>query len=333
MSFAFVLAAAFAAGVIAVAGFAPFYLWPLPIAALAVLFAMWMRESRPWRAFAVGYAFGLGFFLVGVSWVYVSLHDYGGMPMVLAALAVLLFCAYLALFPALAGWLSVRFVSQPAWRLIFVPAAFAACEWLRGWLFTGFPWLSMGTSQAPSSVLAGYAPISGTYGVTLAMAIVASCAGWIAIRPRRILAVIAVVAICAVGYLLGDLSWTSPAGTPIRIALLQGNIPQELKWRDEERNRILSDYRAMIAQAPAKIVVLPETALPAFLDELPPEYLQGLRDEAKAHGKEILLGTVERTGANTYYNSVVPLVEAKAASYRKRHLVPFGRPPAYHGSC
>ncbi|HSS27751.1 MAG TPA: apolipoprotein N-acyltransferase, partial [Usitatibacter sp.] len=144
MSFAFVLAAAFAAGAVAVAGFAPFYLWPLPIAALAVLFAMWMRESRPWRAFAAGYAFGLGFFLVGVSWVYVSLHDYGGMPMVLTALAVLLFCAYLALFPALAGWLSVRFVSQPAWRLIFVPAAFAACEWLRGWLFTGFPWLSMG---------------------------------------------------------------------------------------------------------------------------------------------------------------------------------------------
>ena len=324
MTFGLVLAAAFAAGAVAVAGFAPFYLWPLPLAALAALFAMWMRETRPWRAFAAGYAFGLGFFLVGVSWVYVSLHDYGGMPMILAALAVLLFCAYLALFPALAGWLSVRFALHPAWRLVFVPAAFSWCEWLRGWLFTGFPWLSMGTSQAPSGVLAGYAPIAGTYGVTLAMAIVASCAAWIAIRPRRIFAVVVLAAICAAGYLLGEVSWTTPAGAPLRIALLQGNIPQELKWRDEERNRILSDYRAMIAGAPAKIVVLPETALPAFLDELPPEYLQGLRDDARAHGKEILLGTVERTGANTYYNSVVPLVEANAASYRKRHLVPFG---------
>ncbi len=126
------------------------------------------------------------------------------------------------------------------------------------------------------------------------------------------------------GFKLGEVQWTTPAGAPIPIALLQGNIPQELKWRDEERKQILLDYRAMIAEAQAKIVVLPETALPAFLDELPPEYLQGLRDDAKAQGKEILLGTVERTSPRTYYNSVLPLVAANAVAYRKRHLVPFG---------
>jgi len=328
VSLAFALAAAFAAGAVAVAGFAPFYLWPLPISALAVLFAMWMRESRPWRAFAVGYAFGLGFFLVGVSWVYVSLHDYGGMPMILTALAVLLFCGYLALWPAVAGWITVRFSPSKAWPLVMAPAIFTISEWVRGWLFTGFPWLSMGTSQVPASLLAGYAPVAGSYGVTLVMAYVAAAMVlvWVGVAARgiRIAGLAAGGASFLVGLWLGTVEWTVPAGTPISIALLQGNIPQEIKWRDEERGRILSDYKAMVAAAPAKIVVLPETALPAFLDELSPEYLQALRDEATAHGKEILLGTVERTGPNTYYNSVVPLVEAKATSYRKRHLVPFG---------
>jgi apolipoprotein N-acyltransferase len=325
---ALVSLAAFIAGAVAVAGFAPFYLWPLPIASLAVLFAMWAREPGRWRAFTAGYAFGLGFFLVGVSWIYVSLHDYGGMPMILTALAVLLFCAYLALFPALAGWLAVRFAANPAWRLVFAAAAFALCEWLRGWLFTGFPWLSIGTSQAPSSPLAGFAPLLGTYGVTLLAAAVAAVLAALALRlgsgMARGIAAIAGLAILGVGAWVDGIEFTTPAGAPIPVALLQGNIPQELKWRDDERARIFSDYRAMIAAAPAKVVVLPETALPAFLDELPPEYLAALREEANAHGKEILLGTVERTSPNTYYNSVVPLVAGHVAAYRKHHLVPFG---------
>jgi len=334
-SLALVSLAAFVAGAIAVAGFAPFYLWPLPIACLAALFALWGRESSPRRAFAAGYAFGLGFFLVGVSWIYVSLHDYGGMPMILTALAVLLFCAYLALFPALAGWLTLRFAPSWAWSLVMAPAAFTLTEWLRGWLFTGFPWLSMGTSQVTSrgagegvgwAILGGYVPLIGTYGATLIAAFLAAAAvGAFQKRSSKVVAwgTALFLAVGAGGVSLGRLEWTRPSGAPITIALLQGNIPQELKWRDEERARILSDYRAMIAAAPARIVVLPETALPAFLDELPPEYLQGLRDAANAQGKEILLGTVERTGPDTYYNSVVPLVSAKGA-YRKHHLVPFG---------
>jgi apolipoprotein N-acyltransferase len=324
-SLALVCLATFVAGAVAVAGFAPLYAWPLPIVSLAILFAAWTRETSTRRAFAVGYAFGLGFFLVGVSWVYVSLHDYGDMPMILAALAVLLFCAYLALFPAFAGWLAVRFSRPGVARLVLAACAFTLCEFLRGWLFTGFPWISMGTSQVPSSPIAGYAPVAGTYGVTLVMALIA--AAFASIRVGRRVPRVSLVAVFVIGVaaaLLQNHEWTRSAGAPIRMALLQGNIPQELKWKDEERVRILVGYREMIAAAPAKIVVLPETALPAFLDELPPEYLKSLRDEATAHGKEILLGTVERTAPNTYYNSVLPLVAANAVAYRKRHLVPFG---------
>lgn len=333
MSRALALAAAFAAGAAAVAGFAPLYWWPVPIASLVVLFWPWVLGKSEAGAFATGYAFGLGMFLVGVSWIYVSLHDYGGMPMALAALAVLLFSAYLALFPAIAGWVTVRFVREGAWRLPMAATSFTLLEWIRGWLFTGFPWLSMGTSQVPDSKLSGWATVAGTYGVTLAMAAVAACIALAAIPDHRRLRenagqrfVVAamIAALFIAGLEFGRQPWTSAAGKPVRIALLQGNIPQELKWRDDQQGPILRDYAAMIAAAPAKVVVLPETALPAFLDELPPAYLAALRDEASAHGKEILLGTVERTGPTTYYNSVVPLVASQAGSYRKRHLVPFG---------
>ena len=97
---AFGLLLPLASGADCVFGFAPFYAWPVPIAALAALFHVWARSGSPLQAALSGYAFGLGYFLAGVSWVYVSMHDFGSMPAVLAALAAFLFCAYLAIFPA-----------------------------------------------------------------------------------------------------------------------------------------------------------------------------------------------------------------------------------------
>ena len=129
-------------------------------------------------------------------------------------------------------------------------------------------------------------------------------------------------------------AWTEPAGAPISVALLQGNVPQELKWRDEVRDRTLAEYRRMILAADARVVVVPETALPAFLDELPAGYLESLREDARSHGKDILLGTVERVrrdGDYDYYNSLVRITGPERQTYRKRHLVPFGEfiPPGF----
>ena len=327
------------AGAACVLGFAPFYLWPVPIAALAVLFAAWERAATPRRAALAGYAFGLGYFLCGVSWVYVSLHDFGSMPAVLAGLATFLFCAYLAIFPAAAGWLARRYAARnPASLLLFAAAAFTACEWLRGWLFTGFPWLTVGTSQVPGSPLAGYAPIVGGYGVTLAAAVTAALLA-AAARPfeargarYRVLGVAAVILV--VGGVLRFVDWGAPAGTPVRVALLQGNVAQELKWRDETRTRTFADYRRMIFEAPARVVVLPETALPGpFFDQIPENYLESIREHARATGKQVLVGVVERElrgGTYDYYNTVLRLVGPRQA-YRKRHLVPFGEyiPPGF----
>ncbi len=327
------------AGAACVFAFAPFHAWPVAPLALALLFHVWAWSGSALQAALSGFAFGLGYFLAGVSWVFVSLHYFGAMPVVLAAIATFLFCTYLAIFPALAGYAAVRLGrASPSHRLLAAAPAFAALEWLRGTLFTGFPWLTMGTSQAPSSPLAGYAPLAGAYGVSLAVGLAAAALAAIVASFAWSRARYALVAGLGALFLVGGLSravaWTEPAGPPVTVALLQGNIPQQMKWREEVRMRTLEEYRRMVFASRATVVVLPETALPAFLDDLPAEYLESLREHARRTGKEILMGTVERESRgpeSDYYNSVVRVDRESAPRYRKRHLVPFGEfiPPGF----
>lgn len=326
-------------GAACVFAFAPFYAWPVQVLMLAVLFAVWGASGSTRQAWLSGYAFGLGYFLAGVSWVFVSLYEYGGVPAILAALATFVFCAYLALFPAFAGWIAVRWGGDSrARRLALAAPAWVALEWLRGTLFTGFPWLNTGTSQAPASPLAGFAPWLGTYGVSLAVCAAASLLAALASTRSLARARFALALALAALFLAGGLArlpqWSRPAGPALRVALLQGNVEQQIKWLEEMRTRALLDYRRMILEAKAPVVILPETALPAFIDQLPPDYLESLREDARRDGKEILLGTVERTvrdGAYDYYNSVVHITGPHRESYRKRHLVPFGEfiPPGF----
>ncbi len=168
---------AFAAGAATVFGYAPFNLALLPLATLSALFWLWHSADRPRTAAAEGFAFGIGLFGVGISWISVALETFGGVPPTVALLGMLGLVAYLALFPALAGWVAAR-ITLPAGagRLVAAVAAWTLAEWLRGWLFTGFGWLSIGYTQLlPSTALplAGFAPVGGVYLVSLA---VAACA-------------------------------------------------------------------------------------------------------------------------------------------------------------
>jgi apolipoprotein N-acyltransferase len=327
------------AGAAAVLGFAPFYAWPVPLVSLAALFLVWRRSASPLQAALSGYAFGLGLNLAGVSWVFVSLHQFGSMPAPLAALATFLFCAFLAIFPAAAGWAARRMA--PAGALagtVSMAAWFLVAEWVRGWIFTGFPWLVVGYSQVPSSPLAGFAPVAGAYGVSLAATTVAACAAAalssFAWSRERWTALAGLAALFGAGALLKLAPWTEPAGPPVTVSLLQGNVPQHLKWREDVRAVTLDDYARMVVASKARVIVLPETALPAFLDRLPSGYLEALAEHARLEGRDILLGTVERRFAGErfeYFNSVVTRGASPPQSYRKRHLVPFGEfiPPGF----
>src|SRR5512143_1675194 len=319
------------AGAAAVAGFAPFGLWPLPVLSLAVLFAQLLRTAGMRAGFLTGLAWGLGFFLTGVSWVFVSLSVYGGMPAWLAGLATFLFCACLALFPAMVGALQAYPKGRiaPALRiLLLIPLAWSVTEWVRGWIFTGFPWLVMGYSQVPNGPLAGYAPLVGVYGVSFLLALVAALLAWGlttrgALAPR-LWAAAAIVALGVGGPALHGIPWTTPDGAPTSVALLQGNIPQDMKWQPEKTRATLESYARMAAASPAQLIVLPETALPLFESELPDAYRAGLIALGRRNGGDVLTGLPTGSLDGAYYNSVVSFGSAPSQRYSKVHLVPFG---------
>lgn len=318
-------------GAVTVAGYAPFHLYPLPLFTFAGLFILWQRARGARDAGWLGFFFGLGWFVAGVSWVYVSLNVFGAMPAILAAAVTILFCAYLALFPAAAGYLSRRWNLTPALNwILFVPAVLTLLEWLRGWLFTGFPWLNPGYTQAPVSPLAGYAPLLGVHGVTLLLLATAGALSWMWLnRPSmswrtQWLWPAALIATWIVGAALKNVAWTEPTGTRVSVSLLQGNIAQDMKWREDQLRTTFATYRTLVSGSTARLIILPETALPIFLRDVPADYLEALADQARHNNGDVLIGVPERLPNGAYTNSVVSVGAAPSQVYRKNHLVPFG---------
>jgi len=166
------LALAVLLGALCTLGFAPFAVSPAPTFSLAGLLLLWQRAATPRQAALLGLAWGMGCFLTGVSWVYVSLSEFGGMAMPLAALATFLLCLLLALFPALAGGLFARWRSSTARDIWLFAGLWTLSEWLRGTVLTGFPWLAIGYSQSPPSPLAGWGAVLGVYGVGFSVALI-----------------------------------------------------------------------------------------------------------------------------------------------------------------
>ncbi len=315
------------AGALCVFGFAPFGIFPIPVLALAVLFILWLRADSPRTAAWSGFAFGLGLFAAGVAWIYVALHDYGDMASWLALLATFLFAAFLALFTALAGYLQARFpVTVRLRAIVLMPAFWVLIEWVRGTIFTGFPWLTLGYAHS-GSPLAGYAALLGVYGVSLVAAVSAGLLAYVWIKPRdtrRVqLALLLFVLLWGGGALLRTVAWTQPHGTPFSVALLQGNIAQNLKFKDDALVGTLETYRRMVLESNARLTVLPETALPLLRNEVPQSLLEQLRDHARKNDGDVLIGAFEH-GEGGYYNSVFTLGSAAEQHYRKHHLVIFG---------
>ena len=326
------LAAAAFLGAFCVLGFAPFDahfpVWPVPALALGGLFFLWRRAAAARQAMLLGLAWGAGCFLFGVSWVYVSLSQFGGMAPPAAAAATLLFCLYLALFPALAGGLFVRWRRATTRDVLLFAGLWTLAEWLRGTLFTGFPWLAVGYSQSPPSPLAGWASVLGVYGISFIVALIGgllgqmSVAGW-----RKPWAWVAVLLLLGLGGLLRRMDWTQPVGAPVTVSLLQGNVPQSLKWDPKRLPLSIDTYLRLAGSHPATLTVLPETALPLFFNEVPREVLRGLTGHGSA-----LIGVAVSTTDGGYTNAAVALsAELGAKAYAKRHLVPFGEyaPPGF----
>lgn len=322
--------AAFAAGLPLPLAFSPFDLFPLAVVSPALLFLLW-RDASPGRAAFRGFVFGLGMFGLGVSWVYVSMHNFGNMPAPLAAFATALFVAGLSAYFALFGWCQARFFRTRATRhlLLILPALWVLFEWLRGWLLTGFPWLDLGYSQV-GAPLAGYAPWFGGYGVSYFCALSAGLLAWGAAEPKKFLpyALPGLALVWTGGWLAGKVEWVQPVNHPVRVALIQGDVPLADKWRPDNRRAIMARYLALSEVAPkSDLIVWPEAAIPAYLDEIDPDYLENLRRISAASKTDFLIGVIERgRDRRHYYNSVIG-IGSHPGVYRKHHLVPFGEYP------
>ena len=329
--------AAAAAGACAVFGFAPFAVPGTVPAALAVLFWLWQRAASAREAAWTGFAFGAGLFGAGASWLYIAIETFGGMPPPLAAVAIAVLVAYLSLWPAGAGFLAARFAPQASLRRLLIGVgAFTATEWIRSYLFTGFPWLALGYSQVPGGFFSGYAPLGGVYVVTLALALAAACIAVFADALARrqtgsaAAATCVVVALVAGGLALSRVEWTRESGPPLDVSLVQGNVLQDVKFDEQFRTRTFDRYLDLVEQSRGRLVVLPESAFPMFSDEVPDAVLLSLIRVASARNGDVLLGlfTAEPplpgSSEPRYYNTVVALGDSNLQFYRKNHLVPFG---------
>jgi apolipoprotein N-acyltransferase len=317
-----------------VLGFEPFGLWLLPPILLALLFAQWLHAT-PRGALAQGFAFGVGLFGAGFSWIYVALSGFGEMPAIAAAIATAGVVAYLALWPALAGYVAVRATRGGVPRLVACAAAWTLAEWLRQYVFTGMPWLSLGYAAPAGGAAAAYAPIGGVFLVSLVFAACAACiarAVEVLAAGQRALAVplVIVVALLALGLGLRHIAWTMPVDPPLATSLLQGNVGQDVKFDPQFRQRTFDLYADLVARSRGRLVVLPESAFPMFADQVPPAVVLDLIKVGAQRNGLVLLGLftadppLPGTRDPRYYNTVAALGGDNVALYRKRHLVPFG---------
>ena len=334
-------------------------------------FAFWLvARTRTLRGAALtGGAFGFGNFITGVWWLYVSMHFYGGMPALMAGAALVLFSLYLAIYPALSAavWYVCaarsRAPFQPSWHASFAFAsAWAVGEWLRGMVFTGFPWLASGYPQVDGP-LAGFAPIVGVYGVGWVLALVAALVVQAAMRfalmrATRTAAVapdmpgasraagapgtagnglvaslapaVVAVALLVAGVLLKQIAWTQPTGPELSVRLLQGNVKQSMKFDPQGIRDAIALYQRLITEKPADLVVTPETAIPVLLQQVPPEFGSAVRRFVDATHTPVIFGAVGATmtdrGPTDFTNALFGVTPGSNEIYRydKHHLVPFG---------
>ena len=314
-------------GALFVPGLAPMSAWPSTLLSIAALLYLMHRKSQQ-SAFFIGWLYGVGLFGAGVSWVYVSIQVHGQAPPLLAGTLTALFCLGLATLTGLQMALYRRCSrgrKTPS-SLLFA-AIWVLFEWLRSWLFTGFPWLYAGYI-ALDTPAAGWAPVVGVYGLSFLIAGLSAAIGSLALntasalRKRGAEASIWVIIILT-GMPLSAVSWTQDRSAPLTVAIYQPNIPLEKKWDRRYFRAIQQQYtdNSRPYFKNTDLVLWPESALPTYKDRIE-DYLSLISTEATETGTTLITGIPTRD-AQGGYNSIVAL-GLGAGEYRKQKLVPFG---------
>lgn len=326
--------------------FAPFGWWWLAVLCPAYLFYAW-QYATPRVAAKFGFLFTAGIFLAGTYWLYHTIHEIGHAPAWIAIFLMFGMVAIIGGYCGLLGYTIARWLQVPPlphpeegdrkkspwgrqgasllFSLLVVPAAWTLLEWFRGWFLSGFPWFAFGYSQTDTP-LAGFAPIGGVYTMSL---LVAVSAGAIVVlisgtTRARIIAALVVVAIWGTGAILRKQDWTQPIGSPLTVAIVQGAVPQDVKWSVEYRDSTLQLYHDLTRPHLGKDIILwPESALPDLPEQLR-EYLSFMRSATRAKGSTLITGLLHFGENEDDVRNGLLVLDGEMQWYDKRRLVPFG---------
>lgn len=311
---------------------APFYWWWLAILSPALLYAC-LRQRSAKQAFFIGWAYGLGLWFVGAFWLYTSIHVYGDIPAVLGVLMIFLLALIMGLFSALQTWLYRRFF--PETPLTFAPL-WVFFEWAKTWVFTGFPWLFAGYAFT-ERWLDAYAPLFGVFSVSFVVILLA-CALVEIIRGRWFWSIPSAILLLG-AWGAAQLQFVSEkAEKPLSVSLIQGNIPQDLKWLTEYQDQTLLIYENLSKSEWGRdLIVWPESSIPLFQTDIQP-FLLNMELQAKRTGTAWVTGIpyldVKESIQNSspmMYNSIMASGSNSEGLYKKQRLVPFGEYIPLHG--
>lgn len=310
-------------GALSVFAFAPFELYVLAFFAIAGL-AYLMKGASPKTSALLGFSFGIGLYLFGVSWVYVSLSTYGGMPLWMGVIAVIGFASILAVFTGLSTFIASYVSARSNLNfLMLLPFSWVIGEWCRSWVLTGFPWMDFGYTQVPSWLLS-WGAIGGVYLVSFFVVFVATAAV-MAYSSRSLVAGFAIGTLFLLSFMIQGVKWTEVDGPPLQVGVVQANIPIDNKWVKSMQNKALAQYQSLsskLAESKLDLVVWPETAIPYYAKQTDTEFWQAMSPE----GVAVLAGLLDYDGVNSYNAAALSCADARGQEqiYRKRHLVPFG---------
>lgn len=330
----------FVAGLSLVFAYAPFSQWYLTLIIPAFIFYK-IQHNSPKKSAKIMGVFAFGWFASGISWVHVSIDQFGGLPLIVSLSLMLLLCLYLALFPAFAGYLTARISKNQQLNLWLLPSIWLVCEYLRSVVLTGFPWLSLGYSQIDSP-LASFAPVIGEVGITALIILFNVCLVQLfnAIKKRHnkqlILPLSLIFLLSVTSVILSQVTWIKERGETTTVALVQGNIAQDIKWTPEQEWPTMLKYLNLtLVNYDADIIVWPESAIPA-MEPAVQDYLTTVNSSALLNNSAIITGIINYNyESREYFNSLITLGKQQEGDkdgyyynhsnrYAKNHLLPIG---------
>lgn len=316
------------AGCLLPLSFAPFNLYTLSYIAPAILLWVWLQSSYK-QAFYSGWFFGVGFFSVGTSWIYISIHQFGNAPVFLAGIFTAAVIAIAALYFGFFGYFFRRFFSRLSDEkncLLIFPSLWVLSELARSILLTGLPWNLLGYSQL-TTPLASFAPIFGVYGLTLITTLISGALVLIITKQRnriKFISVCFIFGLSGIGFLLHHHAWTKPDGKPIQVSIIQGNIPQTIKWDPNYVAQNINHYKQLtLDHFLSQLIVWPEGAFPIYPQQAK-TFIRILGQLAAKNNSNIIFGApIYHADTKKYYNGML-LIGKNQGEYLKRRLVPFG---------